>query len=116
MTTPKPPLSPFRRVGNVLFTAGLTGRRGGILVGAGLEAQTQQILTLLDEILTSNGLSAADVRVTNLYLTAIDDLPVVNQLYTDYFHPPYPARTTIQCGLGPGVLVELNALAEFPTR
>ena len=116
MTPPKPPLSPFRRVGNALFTSGRTGRRGGILVSAGLEAQTRQIITVLDEILTSNGLSAADVRVTNLYLTAIDDLPAVNRLYTEYFQAPYPARTTIQCGLGPGILVELNALAEFPTR
>ncbi len=108
------PLSPYRRNGTTLLTSGLTGRLDGALAGPDLRTQTRQIFTLLDEILTENGLTRLDVIATNLYLTSIDNLPEANALYAEYFTPPYPTRTTIECGLGPGVLVELAATAALP--
>lgn len=34
--------------------------------------------------------------------------------YRRVVSPPYPARTTVSAGLGPGMLVEIDALAVTP--
>ena len=46
----------------------------------------------------------------NSYVKNAADLPQYNQLYREYFKPPYPARTTITNCLGK-VLFEIDVIA-----
>ena len=44
-------------------------------------------------------------------LAHLDDFPACNEVYGRHFARPYPARTTVQAGLAPGLLVEIEAIA-----
>lgn len=44
----------------------------------------------------------------------IGDFDLMNNVYEKAFSAPYPARTTVQAGLGRGVLVEVDAIAHQP--
>jgi 2-iminobutanoate/2-iminopropanoate deaminase len=48
------------------------------------------------------------------FLTDTDHVAEFNAVYAAVFAEPYPARTTIYCGLRPGVLVEVSAVAVAP--
>ena len=47
----------------------------------------------------------------NAYLADLGDFPAYNEVYVEFFSKPYPARTSVQAGLPPGVLIEIEAVA-----
>jgi 2-iminobutanoate/2-iminopropanoate deaminase len=47
----------------------------------------------------------------NAYLVDLGDFAGYNEVYKEFFSEPYPARTSVQAGLPPGVLVEIEAVA-----
>ena len=51
----------------------------------------EHIKGLLDE----QGLTTADVVKVTALLTRLDHWDIYTQVYKEYFHPPYPCRTTI---------------------
>jgi enamine deaminase RidA (YjgF/YER057c/UK114 family) len=95
------------------MTSGLTARVNGIMASEDFAGQVAQVLSTLDQILRAHGLTSRDVFAVSVYLADIDDLATFNANYRTFFDEPYPVRTTIQCGLGRGVLVEINAQASF---
>ena len=108
-----PPLSSSRRIGKTLITSGLTANRGGGLLDADFDSQIQVVFESVEHILKSHSLSVADIRSTSVYISSMDHFARMNEAYSAFFTPPYPARTTIQCGLFPGVLFEMSIIAEF---
>ena len=50
----------------------------------------------------------------NAFLADLGDFEGYNEVYREYFSAPYPARTTVQAGLPPGLLVEIEAVARLP--
>ena len=75
--------------------AGAAAPETGTVVEGGIEAQTRQVFSNLRAVLSSAGATFDDVLKANIYLTNLDDFPVVNALYAENFAEPYPARTTI---------------------
>jgi hypothetical protein len=49
------------------------------------------------------------------FLASFDHFAAYNEIYADYFKPPYPARTTVQAGLY-GFRIEVDILARQPPR
>jgi 2-iminobutanoate/2-iminopropanoate deaminase len=47
----------------------------------------------------------------NAYLADLADFEGYNEVYKEFFAEPYPARTSVQAGLPPSVLVEIEAVA-----
>lgn len=47
----------------------------------------------------------------NVYLRDIADFAAMNEVYGRTFRAPYPARTTVQVGLGGGMGVEIDCIA-----
>ncbi len=47
----------------------------------------------------------------NAFLADLGDFEGYNRVYRELFAEPYPARTSVQAGLPPGVLVEIEAVA-----
>ena len=110
------PLSPAVAYGSLLFVSGHVGKDdAGELVEGDIRAQVQQTMRNLQRTLEHAGTSLESVLKVTVYLSDFDDFGEFNQVYKDYFEVDYPARTTIQAGrLGPGMLVEIEAIAYLP--
>ena len=100
--------------GNFVFVSGQLGidPRTGQLVNADIKVQTRQSLENIKAILSEASLSMADVVQVQVFLSDIKDFASMNEIYADYFSPPYPARAAIQAAALPkGGLVEITAVA-----
>jgi len=105
------PMSRFRWVGDRLVTSGLAAIDvHGVLDGP-FTAQLDHILAQFADILGSQGLDVSDVVSVNVFLLTMDDYPRLNEAFLRFFTPPFPVRTTIACGLFPGLSVEMSMTA-----
>jgi 2-iminobutanoate/2-iminopropanoate deaminase len=116
MTTDHPPYSPVRVSGDIVATAGQVAFDGnGLVVAGGIHEQTRQALGNLERRLGEAGCSLHDVFKVTAFIADIADVPAYNDIYREFFQPPYPARTTVQAGLPEGLLIEIEAIARVPT-
>jgi len=115
LAKPKPPYSPVIVSGDLVYTAGQVahGPDGGVVEG-GIADQTRQVLSNLRACLEAAGCSLDDVLKVTAFLADLGDFPGYNEAYVEFFSEPYPARTSVQAGLPPGVLVEVEAVARRP--
>jgi 2-iminobutanoate/2-iminopropanoate deaminase len=60
------------------------------------------------------GLTLANVVHVTSYVRDAEDGPQYNELYREYFSPPYPARTTISNCLSPALRFEIDVIAVRP--
>jgi 2-iminobutanoate/2-iminopropanoate deaminase len=111
------PIGPYSqavRVGNWVFLSGqipLDPTTGEIVPG-GIAAQTRQVLQNLQAVLTALGANLDSVVKTTIYMTNLDEFAEMNAVYETYFHPPYPARATVQVAdLPRHALIEIEAVA-----
>ena len=112
MATPKPPYSPVVVSGDLVYTAGQVAHDAdGSLVAGGIEEQTRQTLENVRTCLDAAGCTLDDVLKVNAFLADLGDFEGYNSVYREFFEQPYPARTSVQAGLPPGILVEIEAMA-----
>ena len=115
LATPKPPYSPVVVSGETVYTAGQIGNDPeGNLVAGGIAEQARQTLENVRTCVEAAGCTMADVVKVNAYLVDLGDFAGYNEVYTEFFDPPYPARTSVQAGLPAGVLIEIEAIARRP--
>jgi 2-iminobutanoate/2-iminopropanoate deaminase len=94
--TPNAILSPGVRVGDLIWTAGSTGRNPETGVTPDdIQGQTRQTLDNLKRVVEAAGSSFGSVIKVNIYLTEIGDRPAVNEIYKEYFPSNPPGRTCI---------------------
>ena len=100
----------------MLFLSGQVGvdPDSGRLIGEDAGVQTRQTLANLSSVLAAAGASWSDVVSMRVYLIEQTDYAAMNQVYDQTMQQPYPARTTIYCGLNPGIRVEIDAVAVLP--
>ena len=110
------------RVGNLVFTTGLTGRdpKTGELAD-GLEAQTRQLLKNMEAILNAAGCTPADIVKVTFAMTTIDHFVPADHVYSAWLPPrdvaPYPVRTAfVAAGLPAGALILIDVIAICPER
>ncbi|MCJ2188997.1 RidA family protein [Novosphingobium beihaiensis] len=109
--SPRPPLSRFRRAGNLVFTSGQLPRGAdGAIVPGGIEAQTRQALANLEAALAAAGARLDQVIKINAWLTDPTHMAGFNAVYRETFADPFPARSTVISGLAAGD-VEIEAVA-----
>ncbi|MGB7237567.1 MAG: RidA family protein [Rhodococcus sp. (in: high G+C Gram-positive bacteria)] len=114
MTMPSaagPPLSTSRWIGDQLHTSGIVAMTPGRDLSSDVNVQIQTIFDQLAGLLSSNDLSTSSVGSVSVYLASMEYFDALNTAYREFFRPPYPVRTTISCGLFPGVLVEMSIIA-----
>ena len=70
----------------------------------------------MEACLAAAGCGLDDVQKVNVYLADLADFAAFNDVYRQTFSPPYPARTTVQVGLPPGLLIEVEVVARLPGR
>lgn len=110
------PYSHAVRSGNMLYVSGQVpfDPASGALVGADIEAQTEQTLKNLTSLLTSAGLGMGNIVKTTVYLANWDDFAAFNKVYSRFMGDHKPARATVEVSrIAQNALIELEAVAEF---
>ena len=112
---PKAPYSPVVVSGDLVVTAGQVAfDESGAVVGDGVGEQTRQVFENLRRCLAAAGCDFGDVIKVNAFLTDLARFDEFNSVYREHFDQPYPVRTTVQAGLAPGLLVEVEVVARKP--
>ena len=99
--------------GGLIFISGLVGTdETGELVTGGLEAETHAIFRQMNTYLEHLGLGFDDVVKCLVMIDDIAQWGAFNGIYTQYFSPPYPARSAMGAdGLALGASLELECIA-----
>lgn len=78
----------------------------------GVKGQTRQSLENILAILREAGLGMCNVVKTTVLLADIADFALMNEVYTEFFSQPYPARSAFAVKTLPkGALVEIECVA-----
>ncbi|HUR02644.1 MAG TPA: RidA family protein [Nonomuraea sp.] len=103
------------RHGNLLYVAGQVGQdfaTGKAVSDTDFSAQVRQAMENLKSILEAGGSSMDKVLTVNCYITDIARWAEMNEIYNRYFtSDPKPARATVQAGLVPPHMFEIQAIA-----
>jgi 2-iminobutanoate/2-iminopropanoate deaminase len=111
------PIGPYSvaiQTGNLVFTSGQLGLdpASGILVAGGVEAETRQVLTNLQNVLEAAGSGLDKALKTIVFLKDMADFPKMNAIYGEFFPENPPARSTVQVAALPkGGAVEIEVIA-----
>ena len=100
----------------MLFIAGqvpLDPQSGNIVGEGDITAQTQQVMTNIEAILSEAGAKWDDVVKTSVFLTDLANFNSMNQVYAEYFvEDTAPARACVEVSRLPkDVLVEIECIA-----
>jgi 2-iminobutanoate/2-iminopropanoate deaminase len=115
------PYSLFRKIDGIVVTSGALGlfpdQHGASLVEGGVLEQLKAALKNAELILKDAGCTRHDVFKANLYLTSLEKLAEVNEIWIDFFNEPRPVRTTVAVvELPRKALVELDLWANVNPR
>jgi 2-iminobutanoate/2-iminopropanoate deaminase len=117
LPTPVGPYSPGMILGNLVFVSGQAGRDPATgTIAPDVTGQTEQVLKNIATILEAAGSSLQHVIRCGVFLVDMKEFPKMNEVYARAFGAHRPARTTVEVsGLpGPGLLVEIDAIAYIP--
>jgi enamine deaminase RidA (YjgF/YER057c/UK114 family) len=96
---PSPTASPCVFAGDTLYCSAksgfIPGPHGGVYASTTQHQLRQTMRNLLDNLEEAE-MKFDQVVATNVYLDDLPDLPAFDDVYTQYFGPLLPARTTIQ--------------------
>lgn len=111
------PYSQAIRCGQFLYASGQIplDPTTGELVGADVQAQTEQVIRNVQAVLAAVGASLAQVVKTTVFLASMGDFQAMNAIYARYFEGPDrlpPARSTVAVAELPRrALVEIECIA-----
>src|SRR5262249_54287830 len=95
------PFSPAIRAGDFTFVSGQASvDDDGTLHPDTFENEFHRTMNNLKRILEAANLTLNHVIQVRSYVQNTDDFPRYNELYKQYFTPPYPTRTTISNCMG----------------
>lgn len=103
------------RVGDRILVAGTTaGGDGGPVGGADAGLQTREVLRRIESALEALGGSLADVVLTRIYVTNIQDWASVGRAHGEVFSDILPVTTLVEVSalVDPALLVEIEAEAQ----
>ena len=113
------PVGPYNQAiasGQMLFVAGqipLDPQSGEIIGTGDITAQTKQVMSNIEAILTEAGANWNNVVKTSVFLTDLGNFSAMNQIYAQYFaEDTAPARACVEVSRLPkDVLVEIECIA-----
>ena len=86
----------------------------GELVTGSMEAQIRRVFENLRAIIEAAGGTFAHVAKLNVFLTDLSHFALVNQVMSEYFSEPYPARAAIGVAALPkGAQIEMDCVLEL---
>jgi 2-iminobutanoate/2-iminopropanoate deaminase len=104
-----------RADGPLLYVSGVVPVDGaGRLVGGGdVVEQARAVFRNLGEVLSAGGAAFADVVKVTVFLTDVDDRPLINPIRQEVFGAARPASTLVEVSrlAVPGAKIEVEAIA-----
>ena len=87
----------------------------GEFVEGDVQAQTRQALTNARAIMDEAGLDLNNVIKTTVFLSDMANFAAMNEIYSEFFSEPYPARSAVAVKTLPkNALVEVECIAVRP--
>jgi reactive intermediate/imine deaminase len=81
------------------------------VVDGDIDAMIRRVFDSLKAICEASGGGLTDIVKLTIYLTDLANFPVVNEVMSEYFQVPYPARAAVGVSALPkGVPVEMDAV------
>ena len=81
------------------------------LIEGDMRKQISQVFNNLSAVSKAAGGSLSNIVKLNIYLTDLQHFPIVNEIMTEFFQEPYPARAAVGVReLPKGALVEMDAV------
>ena len=85
------------------------------VVEGGFAAQTEQVFKNLSAVCEAAGGCINDMVKVNIFMTDLSNFATVNEIMSQYFVQPYPARAAIQISKLPkDVEIEIDGIMELP--
>ena len=109
---PRGPYSPAIVWGDLVFVSGLLAvKADGDAVCGDIREEAMVVLRNLKSLLEAAGSKLEKVLAVTVYLADIGNLQAFNEVYEEYFKPPYPSRSAMGVSLLGGFQLELSAVA-----
>ena len=107
------PFSEAYVAGNTLYVAGQQGPdEHGKVTGTDITLQTTNTIAAIKKIVEGAGFKMTDIVSATVYVTSLDDVPKMNEVYKALMPDPKPARATVQvAGLIGGAKIEMSVIA-----
>jgi len=106
------PFSEGYLAGKTLYVAGQQGPADGKLDGLDISAQTENTIAAIEKIVKKAGFRMSDIKSVTVYITDLNDVPKMNEVYKKLMPNPKPARATVQvAGLIGGAKIEISVIA-----
>lgn len=87
-----------------------------VVGGDDFAAQAQQVFKNLVSVCEAAGGSINDMVKVNIFMTDLANFATVNEIMSQYFKEPYPARAAIGVAQLPkGVDIEIDGVMELPS-
>ena len=99
--------------GNTLYVAGQQGPdSNGKVTGTDITLQTTNAIAAVRQVAEEAGFEMTDIVSVMVYLTDLNDVPKMNEVYRSLIPEPKPARVALQvAGLIGGAKIEIAAIA-----
>ena len=89
-------------------------RPSGEWAGGDARAQTRRAMDNIGAVLEAAGSDYSRVVKATIFVADMEHFADINEVYSEYFQPPYPARSLVQVARLPkDALVEIEVLAEL---
>lgn len=108
------PYSQAIKAGNFIYASGQLpiDPATGAFPEGGIQEQTHQSLRNAKAILEEAGTDLTHVVKTTVFLSDIANFGAMNEVYSQYFQAPFPARSAVAVkDLPKGALVEIEVIA-----
>ena len=108
------PYSQAIEAGGMVFASGQLpiDPATGAFVEGGVKEQTRQSLTNAQNILKEAGTDLGHVVKTTVFLSDMDNFAAMNEVYSEFFVQPFPARSAVAVKTLPkNALVEVECIA-----
>jgi 2-iminobutanoate/2-iminopropanoate deaminase len=107
------PFSEGYIAGKTLYVAGQQGPDAdGKVTGTDITLQTTNTIAAIEKVVKEAGFKMTDLVSVTVYITDLNDVPAMNQVYIKLMPDPKPARATVQvAGLIGGAKIEISAIA-----
>jgi 2-iminobutanoate/2-iminopropanoate deaminase len=110
------PYSQAVKAGNLLFISGQIpiDPATGNLVQGDIAAQTRRVFENISAILQAARATLDHVVRTTVFLADMGDFTAMNEVYSEYFSAPAPARSTVQAARLPkDARIEIDVIASL---
>ena len=99
--------------GNTLYVAGQQGPDAhGKVTGTDIAVQTANTIAAIKKIVEEAGFQMTDIVSVTVYVTDVNEVAKMNEIYKKLMPDPKPARATVQvAGLIGGAKIEISAIA-----